>query len=306
MAFRQGLVTPGSGGRIDHAPQIALVQQNILSIARHAPGEGRPAGRARFVNGRAVTVSAHRFLRRRSQPWFAQKVGTRGSRCVVIRQAVSPCRRIGAGSSPAAGSTRAQSRRKARNLAMVENLIGIPPPAGRRGCAAPIESDTVRFLRAPIGECRRENGGEFLCPRCHRLRDTGVHPRGRSCRVKTHSRQRVHRFTTAPGNHLPAGRKASVTGGSPRSDRGRDRHRAGRAAARAGRPGRSAPQRRGARNGRHRPVIRTRSSSTSVEGGGAASKIIERGDAQAETACGRVPSKTRLSASAPPSRSVSA
>jgi hypothetical protein len=46
---------------------------------------------------------------------------TCGSRLVIIRHAVSAATKAGAGASPQASSTRAQSFRKARNLAMVKN-----------------------------------------------------------------------------------------------------------------------------------------------------------------------------------------
>ena len=167
----------------------------------------------------------------------------------------------------------------------------------------PIESDTVRFparanRRVPSRERRR-----VPVPRCHRLRDTGRPSARKIVPVKPIPASAFHRFTTAPGNHLPAGRKASVTGGSPDRIEGEIGIELVERQPAAGRPGRSAPQRRGARNGRHRPVSAPDR---------AALRRGRHQDHRAWRCAGRnrvrpvCPSKTRLSASAPPSRSVSA
>ena len=137
--FRQGLVTPGSGGRIDHAPQIALVQQNILSIARHAPGEGvRQAERGRERQGGhgiGATDSCGEGRNRGAQkvdPGVALRGHTPGGLAMQTdRRGLQPRRCLDARPEPAQGAELGDGRKLIGIRRQQEGEVAPPPDRER-------------------------------------------------------------------------------------------------------------------------------------------------------------------------------
>ena len=89
----------------------------VLRAMRRAKRSGRPRA---AVNGKTVIASAPPSAAANTA-MVARKMFTCGSRCAIMRQAVSAETNAGCGASPHEASTRAHSFRSARNLAMVRN-----------------------------------------------------------------------------------------------------------------------------------------------------------------------------------------
>ena len=130
----------------------------MLRAIRRAKASGRPSA---AVKGSTVTASAPPIPAEKAAT-VVRSMLTHGSRRVVMRQAVSACRRIGFGSRPQACSTRAQRRRRARSFATVRNSSASATSRKESVRRAASRRMALRFERAQIGDARGQHGGELL------------------------------------------------------------------------------------------------------------------------------------------------
>ena len=112
-------MSAGARGGIGDAIEVGLFQQHGLRIAGDAAGEGlgqaERGGVGQHRDAFAPPTAAARVA------MVPRTMFPCASRLVIMRQAVSPAMKAASGASPQASSTRDQSLRRARNLAVVRN-----------------------------------------------------------------------------------------------------------------------------------------------------------------------------------------